>query len=80
MGGFFLIKLTIKLTFDDPKIPATFEVHRCRAKGMSSMEVDGEKKGEKKDGVVLKKIKIDDNPENEGAFMKLSAHRFRLTR
>eukprot|EP00290_Baffinella_frigidus_P014157 CAMPEP_0180142548 /NCGR_PEP_ID=MMETSP0986-20121125/15646_1 /TAXON_ID=697907 /ORGANISM="non described non described, Strain CCMP2293" /LENGTH=408 /DNA_ID=CAMNT_0022085767 /DNA_START=20 /DNA_END=1246 /DNA_ORIENTATION=+ len=43
------------------------------------MEVDGEKKGEKKDGVVLKKIKIDDNPENEGAFMKLSAHRFRLT-
>jgi len=46
------------------------------------MEVDAaaEKKGEKKDGVVVKKIKIDDNPENEGAFMKLSAHRFRLTR
>jgi hypothetical protein len=44
------------------------------------MEVDGATGGGKKDGEVEKKIVIDDNPENEGAFMKLSALRFRLAR
>ncbi len=38
-----------------------------------AMEVEEE-------GKVLPKIKADDDPENEGAYMRLSLLRFRLTR